>query len=56
MAAGQFEKGDAIIVNGSAAKDGSNLANAKTVSWPMASGCSMQVRPGIRGTPGAQVQ
>src|SRR4051794_20585738 len=51
-----LKKGDAIIVNGSAAKDGSNLANAKTVKLADGTRVFNAGSSGDPGTPGAQVQ
>jgi hypothetical protein len=45
-----IKKGDEIIVNGSAAKDGSNMANAKSVR--LASGARV-FDAGSSGAPGA---
>jgi hypothetical protein len=50
-----LKKGDAIIVNGSAAKDGSNLANAKTVKLANGARVFNAGSSGEPGTPGAQV-
>lgn len=51
-----LKKGDAIIVNGSAAKDGSNLANAKTVMLADGTRVFNAGSSGEPGTPGAPVQ
>src|SRR5580693_5338233 len=51
-----LKKGDLIIVNGSAAKDGSNLANAKTVKLADGTRVFNAGSSGDAGTPGAPVQ
>jgi hypothetical protein len=51
-----LKKGDVIIVNGSAAKDGSNLANAKTVKLADGTRVFNAGSSGDTGTPGAPVQ
>jgi hypothetical protein len=51
-----LKKGDAIIVNGSAAKDGTNLANAKTVKFADGTRVFNAGSSGEPGTPGAPVQ
>jgi hypothetical protein len=51
-----LKKGDIIIVNGSAAKDGSNLANAKTVKLADGTRVFNAGSSGDVGTPGATVQ
>ena len=51
-----LKKGDVIIVNGSAAKDGSNLANAKTVKLADGTRVFNAGSSGEPGTPGAQTQ
>jgi uncharacterized protein DUF6152 len=51
-----LKKGDAIVVNGSAAKDGSNLANAKTVKLADGTRVFNAGSSGEPGTPGAPVQ
>lgn len=51
-----LKKGDVIIVNGSAAKDGSNLANAKTVKLADGTRVFNAGSSGDAGTPGAPVQ
>ena len=47
------EPGDVIIVNGSAAKDGSNMANAKTVKFADGTRVFNAGSSGDPGTPGA---
>ena len=51
-----LKKGDIIIVNGSQAKDGSNLANAKTVSFADGKRVFNAGSSGDPGTPGALTQ
>ena len=51
-----LKKGDVIIVNGSAAKDGTNLANAKTVKLADGTRVFNAGSSGDAGTPGAPVQ
>jgi len=51
-----LKKGDVIIVNGSAAKDGTNLANAKTVKLADGTRVFNAGSSGDTGTPGAPVQ
>jgi len=51
-----LKKGDLIIVNGSAAKDGTNLANAKTVKLADGTRVFNAGSSGDAGTPGAPVQ
>jgi hypothetical protein len=51
-----LKKGDVIIVNGSAAKDGTNLANAKTVKLADGTRVFNAGSSGEPGTPGAPVQ
>ena len=51
-----LKKGDAIVVSGSAAKDGSNLANAKTVRLADGARVFNAGSSGDPGTPGAPVQ
>jgi hypothetical protein len=51
-----LKKGDVIIVNGSQAKDGSNLANAKTVSFADGKRVFNAGSSGDPGTPGALTQ
>jgi hypothetical protein len=51
-----LKKGDVIIVNGSAAKDGTNLANAKTVRLADGTRVFNAGSSGEPGTPGAPVQ
>lgn len=51
-----LKKGDAIVVNGSAAKDGTNLANAKTVKLADGTRVFNAGSSGEAGTPGAPVQ
>jgi hypothetical protein len=51
-----LKPGDSIIVNGSAAKDGSNLANAKTVKMADGTRVFNAGSSGEPGTPGATVQ
>jgi hypothetical protein len=51
-----LKKGDLIIVNGSAAKDGTNLANAKTVKLADGTRVFNAGSSGEQGTPGAPVQ
>src|SRR5579863_4041275 len=51
-----LKKGDVIVVNGSAAKDGSNLANAKTVKLADGTRVFNAGSSGEPGTPGAPVQ
>jgi len=51
-----LKKGDAIVVSGSAAKDGSNLANAKTVKLTDGTRVFNAGSSGEPGTPGAPVQ
>jgi hypothetical protein len=48
--------GDVIIVSGSAAKDGSNLANARTVKTPDGKRVFNAGSSGDAGTPGAPQQ
>jgi hypothetical protein len=50
-----LKKGDAIIVNGSAAKDGTNLANAKTVKLANGTRVFNAGSSGEPGTPGASI-
>jgi hypothetical protein len=51
-----LKRGDVIIVNGSAAKDGTNLANAKTVKLADGTRVFNAGSSGDTGTPGAPVQ
>jgi hypothetical protein len=51
-----LKKGDVIIVNGSQAKDGSNLANARTVSFADGKRVFNAGSSGDPGTPGALTQ
>ncbi|HEX4278683.1 MAG TPA: DUF6152 family protein [Bryobacteraceae bacterium] len=51
-----LKKGDVIIVNGSAAKDGTNLANAKTVKLADGTRVFNAGSSGEPGAPGAPVQ
>jgi hypothetical protein len=51
-----LKKGDQIVVNGSAAKDGTNLANAKTVKLADGTRVFNAGSSGEPGTPGAPVQ
>jgi hydrogenase maturation factor len=51
-----IKPGDAIIVNGSAAKDGSNLANAKTVKFADGTRVFNAGSSGDPGAPGAPAQ
>jgi hypothetical protein len=51
-----LKKGDIIIVNGSAAKDGTNLANAKTVKLADGTRVFNAGSSGEPGAPGAPVQ
>ena len=51
-----LKKGDVIVVNGSAAKDGTNLANAKTVKLADGTRVFNAGSSGDAGTPGAPVQ
>jgi hypothetical protein len=51
-----LKKGDVIVVNGSAAKDGSNLANAKTVKLADGTRVFNAGSSGDTGTPGAPAQ
>ena len=51
-----LKKGDVIIVNGSQAKDGSNLANARTVSFADGKRVFNAGSSGDPGTPGASTQ
>src|SRR5580658_66264 len=51
-----LKKGDVIIVNGSAAKDGTNLANAKTVKLADGTRVFNAGSSGEPGTPGAPTQ
>lgn len=51
-----LKKGDKIIVSGSQAKDGSNLANAKTVSFADGKRVFNAGSSGDPGTPGALTQ
>ena len=51
-----LKKGDVIIVSGSQAKDGSNLANAKTVSFADGKRVFNAGSSGDPGTPGALSQ
>jgi Family of unknown function (DUF6152) len=51
-----LKKGDVIIVSGSQAKDGSNLANAKTVSLADGKRVFNAGSSGDPGTPGAPTQ
>ncbi len=51
-----LKKGDLIIVKGSAAKDGSNIANAKTVQLANGTRVFNAGSSGDRGTPGAPVE
>jgi len=51
-----LKKGDVIIVNGSGAKDGTNLANAKTVKLADGRRVFSAGSSGEQGTPGLPVQ
>jgi hypothetical protein len=51
-----IKPGDVIIVNGSAAKDGSNMANAKTVKFADGTRVFNAGSSGDPGTPGAPAQ
>jgi hypothetical protein len=51
-----LKKGDVIIVSGSQAKDGSNLANARTVSFADGKRVFNAGSSGDPGTPGALTQ
>ncbi len=51
-----LKKGDQIIVNGSQAKDGTNLANAKTVKMADGTRVFNAGSSGDPGTPGAPTQ
>ena len=51
-----IKPGDVIIVSGSAAKDGSNLANARTVKTPDGKRVFNAGSSGEAGTPGAPQQ
>jgi len=51
-----LKKGDVIVVNGSQAKDGTNVANAKTVSFADGKRVFNAGSSGDPGTPGALTQ